>query len=326
MSARAELHVAVGVVRDEAGRILIARRPAHTHQGDLWEFPGGKVEPGETAEQAVRRELKEELDLEVVEATPLIRIHHDYPDRRVLLDVWRVERFDGTPQGLQGQPIRWVGPDELPNYEFPAANRPIVAAARLPDHYAILEDDEGDSAALREHLHHLVDSGVKLIQIRARRLGLHQYDALADYAVRYCRERGSTLLLNAEPERVRKFAAAGVHLTGKRLMALAQRPLAGAFWVGASCHDIEELRQAERIGVDFAVLSPVWSTPSHPDIPPLGWKAFADLAEQVNMPVFALGGLQPADAAEAKRHGAQGIAGIRGFRAGMHQQCACAVR
>lgn len=308
-----ELHVAAGVVRDPAGRILIAKRPAHAHQGDLWEFPGGKLEPGETATEALRRELLEELHIEIVESSPLIRIRHAYPDRRVLLDVWRVERFAGVPEGLQGQPIRWVSPDELPGHEFPIANRPIVTAARLPDHYAILDDESGNLEVLRDHLHRLVASGVKLVQLRASGLGPHKYGALAGYASDFCRLKGIRLLLNAEPDLVRRTGAAGVHLRAERLMDLDRRPLDPTFWVAASCHTRAELRQAERIGVDFAVLGPVCPTATHPGAPPLGWEAFAALVEEVRIPVYALGGLRPADTATAKFWGGQGVAGIRGF-------------
>lgn len=306
------LHVAVGAVRAPDGRILIAKRPAHAHQGDLWEFPGGKLEPGESVVEALRRELREELNIEALESSPLIRIHHAYPDRRVLLDVWRVERFEGTPEGLQGQPIRWVRPDDLPDYDFPAANRPIVAAARLPDRYAIL-DGEADVDVLKARLDALMVRGIDMIQLRARGLATHQYGALAAYAVPLCHRRGIRLLLNADPNLVRETGAAGVHLGSARLMALDRRPLESPFWVAASCHDLRELRHAERIGADFAVLAPVCPTATHPGARPLGWEAFAALVDEVAIPVFALGGLRPADTAEAKRRGAQGVAGIRGF-------------
>ncbi|MDX9873379.1 MAG: 8-oxo-dGTP diphosphatase MutT [Spongiibacteraceae bacterium] len=125
-----ELHVAVGVVIDEHRRILIARRAAHLHQGNLWEFPGGKVEPGETVQQALVRELEEELDIRVGDAAPLLTVRHDYGDRRVLLDVWWTGRFEGQPRGLQGQEWRWVAPAELDSFEFPAANVPILNAVK----------------------------------------------------------------------------------------------------------------------------------------------------------------------------------------------------
>ncbi|MDD5034440.1 MAG: Nudix family hydrolase [Methylococcaceae bacterium] len=309
-----ELHVAVGVIHNPDGAVLVARRHEHLHQGGLWEFPGGKLEPGETARQALRRELHEELGISVEQACPLIKIHHDYPDRRVLLDVWRVGAFSGNPQGLQGQPIRWVSADELLRLEFPAANRPIVAAARLPDYYPIVDGDDGE--AMLKRLEVLAGSGYPLAQLRAKKLDERAYRMLAERAVEFARPLGMSLLLNGDPEQVRQTGAAGVHLTAKRLMTLRQRPLPEDLWVAASCHGTEELLQAKRIGVDFAVLSPVLATPSHAEVEPLGWPRFGALMTGAQLPVFALGGMTPVHLAEARRLGAQGIAGIRGFAGG----------
>lgn len=112
--------------------MLVALRAAHRHQGGRWEFPGGKLDAGESVEEALARELREELGIEVEAAEPLLVVHHDYADRRVLLDVWRVTRWCGEPQGREGQPLRWLAPAALDEADFPAANAPIVAALRYP--------------------------------------------------------------------------------------------------------------------------------------------------------------------------------------------------
>ena len=124
------VHVAVGVICDADQRILIARRADHLHQGGLWEFPGGKVETGETVQEALVRELQEELAIAVAPegCQPLTEIHHDYGDKAVLLDVWWVRQFSGEPQGAEGQPLQWVAPHTLNDYPFPAANRAIIDA------------------------------------------------------------------------------------------------------------------------------------------------------------------------------------------------------
>jgi 8-oxo-dGTP diphosphatase len=122
------VHVAVGVISDGGDRILIARRAEHLHQGGLWEFPGGKVEAGETVEQALHRELFEELAIEVTARQPLLTIAHDYSDKSVLLDVWWVSAFTGEVQGREGQPLHWVDIASLQEFEFPAANQPIITA------------------------------------------------------------------------------------------------------------------------------------------------------------------------------------------------------
>jgi 8-oxo-dGTP diphosphatase len=124
------LHVAVGVILDHRQQILIALRPQNTHQGGLWEFPGGKVEAGETVQQALNRELFEELGLTVDVCSPLIEVQHQYSEKSVFLDVWWVERFSGEPSGKEGQPFKWVSADALSTYTFPDANQQIVAAVQ----------------------------------------------------------------------------------------------------------------------------------------------------------------------------------------------------
>ena len=122
------VHVAVGVILDAQRRILITRRAAGAHQGDLWEFPGGKVEAGETLAAALERELREELGIAIGRTSALLEVHHDYDDKAVLLDVHVVWDYNGEPRPLEAQPMAWVTPQELALYEFPAANLPIVEA------------------------------------------------------------------------------------------------------------------------------------------------------------------------------------------------------
>jgi 8-oxo-dGTP diphosphatase len=127
-STGAELHVAVAVLRDPQGRVLLTRRHPERHQGGLWEFPGGKVEAGETLAMALARELREELGVVLSAHQPLLEVRHDYGDRRVLLDVHEVLEFTGEPRACEGQPMRWVCPEDLTAYEFPKANAAIVQA------------------------------------------------------------------------------------------------------------------------------------------------------------------------------------------------------
>jgi 8-oxo-dGTP diphosphatase len=307
------VHVAVGVIRNGSGEVLVTCRHERSHQGGLWEFPGGKVEAGEAVADALRRELREELSIHVDAASPLIQIAHDYGDKQVLLDLWRVDAFQGEPVGMENQPLRWVAADDLLQLPFPAANRPIVAAARLPDCYPIVDDGVFDEAGMFEQLERLCQRGYALAQWRVKQQAGEAYLKLARQAVDVCRPYGLGLLLNAEPELALQAGAAGVHLSGSRLNALRHRPLPARLWVAASCHGPADIRQAEAVGVDFIVLSPVLPTLSHPDVPPLGWEQFGLWVAAAGLPVFALGGLERAHLAQAQRHGAQGVAGIRGF-------------
>ena len=306
--------VAAGVLRDAQGRVLLARRPPQAHQGGLWEFPGGKVEKGETVVQALGRELAEELGIEVVECRPLIRVAHDYGDRRVVLDTWLVTRWRGRPQGREGQPLAWVAPDELAARPMPAADRPIVTALRLPGRYVITPPVVEQEAAFLQALERTLQGGVRLIQFRLFGMEPTRWRALARQALSLCHEFGARLLLNSALEEALKLGADGVHLSSQRLLAQETLPLERqSLLVGASCHNAQELRRAEALKVDFAVLSPVLPTASHPDATPLGWTRFQKLVERMNLPVYALGGMTPALEEKAWLAGGQGIAGIRGL-------------
>ncbi|MCB1735206.1 MAG: Nudix family hydrolase [Gammaproteobacteria bacterium] len=312
-TGRDPLHVAAAAIIDEAGgRVLLARRPDDKHQGGLWELPGGKVEPGEDVLTALARELDEELGIVPRVSRPLIRVTHRYPERSVLLDVWRVTAFDGVPHGREGQPVEWVSIADLWQRQFPAANRPIVRAVSLPERYLITPDiqDVGTPERFLAGLGSALNRGVRLVQLRSR-------DPLPDALAIACRDRvhaqGGRILLNGSPERAVDLGFDGVHLSSKRLMALAARPLSSRRWVGVSCHNVEELAQAAHIDADFAVLSPVKPTPSHPDAQAIGWARFHQQVEPAVLPVYALGGVDDADLSEAYRSGGQGVAGIRGL-------------
>ncbi|BAW81098.1 mutator MutT protein [Candidatus Nitrosoglobus terrae] len=306
-------HVAVGVIFNEQGQVLLSKRPSYVHQGNLWEFPGGKLNSGESVSQALSRELKEELGLKVLKARPLIQIHHNYSDCAVLLDTWKVEGFSGVARGREGQPIRWVWPKDLSHYNFPAANQSIVSAAQLPSTYLITGDLVGDQAVFLGYLSQSLIAGMRLVQLRAKTLSFSDYASLAEEAQSLCARYGAALLLNTTPIQAVALGADGVHLTSERLMLCSQRPLATSKWVAASCHSAEQLTHAANIGVDFAVLGPVLKTQSHPHALPLGWDQLQTLIAGVSFPVYALGGLGWEHLEESWNRGAQGIAAIRSF-------------
>lgn len=307
------IHVAAAVIRSADGRILIAKRPLDKHQGGLWEFPGGKVETDETVEAALARELAEELGISVTAAQPLIQVRHDYPDKQVLLDVWQVTAFDGTPHGAEGQPLAWVKPADLLDYSFPAANRPIVAAARLPDRYLITPDGLSPEQLL-SGMSRALDAGIRLLQLRAPSLSHGDYRALAAEAAALCMGRAQ-LMLKGPLEWAAEFPTAGWHLTAQQVRqhALQGRPVPHRQWLASSCHDAGELDLATAMGVDFVTLSPVLRTATHPAAQPLGWSRSAEWLSGFNQPAYLLGGLGADNMAQALQAGAQGIAGIRAF-------------
>lgn len=304
------LHVAVGVIRNDAGQILIAKRPDHLHQGGLWEFPGGKVESEETVVESLRRELDEELAIQVHAAERLIQIRHQYPDREVLLDVWNVHSFSGQARGCEGQEIKWVAGGDLMHYRFPAANKPIISAALLPAYYAILEGDS--EKMVLDRLETMLAKGVRLIQIRLKTFPGDIPPALINSILNRCEKKQVEVMLNSALLNSCAIYRDGIHLCSADLLRFTSRP-PGCRWLAASCHTLEELRQAESVGVDFAVLAPVLPTQSHPDAVPLGWERFSRLTGQTHLPVYALGGLRLSDLESVRQAGGQGVAGISCF-------------
>lgn len=315
-SARKRIEVAAGVIRDDArGQVLLAKRPAGVHQGGLWEFPGGKIEAGESVPEALKRELWEEIGITVHASTPLITLEHAYPDRRVRLHVREVRDFSGEALGREGQSVLWVTPDALDQYAFPAANAPIKTAVQLPDRYPILNLDDHSSETLERLLSAWSDQGIRLARFRTR---IPRAEAsIAEWVAR-ARGYGIEVLIDGSADLLAASGAAGLHLQRQMLRQCSHRPVGDDLWLAASCHDAFELEAAAQLGVDFAVLGPVRPTASHPGAPALGWPIFESLVAGVAFPVYALGGVGIPEIFMAREHGAQGIAAIRAFLPDLH--------
>ena len=303
------LHVAVGVIRNARGELLISKRARELHQGGLWEFAGGKVERGESVFQALKRELFEELAINVSAAQPLIKVQHHYSDLSVLLDVWDVTNFSGIAKGREGQQIKWVKLENLNQYDFPEANQAIIKAVQLPRCYAILDDEH--KSDLMDNLEKILKKGIRLIQARLKTLTALEVEDFLKQAIPLCQQYKARLLINSAVKNITEQVD-GIHFTSSDLMALKQRPKKKGLY-GGSCHNLEQLQHAEKIGLDFIVLAPVLKTQTHPNVKTLGWQKFSALANQCNLPAFALGGLETNMLNTACHEGAQGIAGIRAF-------------
>lgn len=303
------VHVAVGVIwRD--GRILIARRPDDAHQGGLLEFPGGKVEPGEGVQQALARELLEETAVSVSPEAlePLIRIRHDYGDKEVLLDVWQTHDSTGSPHGVEGQPVFWLAPEALIASDFPAANRPIINAIRLPRQLAITGDADTTGDAIERCVRGFEHQAPPLVLLRLPSLASEAYTGAAGQCLQRLPE--TSVVVHDRPELVADLPVAGVHLSWRRAASLTERPVPEDHWFGVSCHNADELAHSAAIGADYATLGPVLPTPSHPEAEGMGWDRFTELADRAVLPVYALGGIGPDHLDRSIQAGAQGIAGI----------------
>lgn len=302
--------VSAGVLLRADGCYLLGQRAPDTVYAGYWEFPGGKVEPGETPAQALCRELEEELGIRVTQMRPWLRREHLYEHAHVRLHFFEVIAWEGELDDRVHSALAWVPPEGAACEPMLPANGPILKALRLPrtmgiTHAAVVGVEQQLAA-----LDRALAAGLRLVQVREAALDSAARAHLAREALARVRAHRGLLLINADLELARRLGADGVHLPARMLMAAQARP--DFEWVGASCHTRAELEHAAGLGLDYALLGPVQPTLSHPGQPALGWEAFAGVAAGLPMPVLALGGLRESDMARARDAGAHGIAAIRG--------------
>ena len=304
------VEVVAAVIERPDGSFLLAQRPAGKVYAGYWEFPGGKVEPGEPLAAALARELHEELGIDVDSAHPWIVQVYAYPHAKVRLNFFRVRAWHGEPHGKEAQQLAWQHVSALEVAPLLPANAPVLRALQLPFEYAITHAGEIGTEAQLRLLDQRLAQGLSLIQVREKGMPAPELERFAAAVIAKARAHGAQVLINSDIELARRLGADGVHLAAAQLARLQHRPAHG--WCSASCHNAAELARAAQFGVDFAVLGPVQATPTHPDAQALGWEGFARLVQGAAMPVFALGGMKPGDLETAWRCGAQGIAMVRG--------------
>jgi len=306
----APVDVAVAVMIRSDGTVLLAQRPESKVYSGYWEFPGGKIEPGEPVAEALKREIREELGIEIERAYPWITRVFTYPHAKVRLHFYRVTAWRGEPHALEHQAIAWQRPDAIGLAPLLPANGPVLRSLQLPAEYAITRAGELGVEPFLLRLETRLRGGLKLIQVREKALVRQAAEDFARRVIALAHAHRAKVLVNADVALARNIGADGVHLTAEQLRSAPARP--DFTWCGASCHSIEELRRAEALGVDFVVLGPVHATPSHPDAVPLGWERFREIARGAAVPVYALGGIVPRDLEQALSCGAHGIAMVRG--------------
>ncbi|HLQ02901.1 MAG TPA: Nudix family hydrolase, partial [Burkholderiales bacterium] len=306
----APVDVAAAVLIRSDGAALLAQRPGDKVYSGYWEFPGGKIEPGEPVAEALKREIREELGVEIERAYPWITRVFTYPHAKVRLHFHRVYAWRGEPRALEHQALAWQRPEAITVGPLLPANGPVLRGLLLPAEYAITRAGELGVEPFLSRLEARLLGGLKLVQVREKTFGHRAVEDFARRVVALARAYGAKVLVNADAALAREIGADGVHLTSEQLRAAAARPESP--WCGASSHSSEELRRAEALGVDFAVLGPVRATPSHPHAVPLGWERFRETAKGAAVPVYALGGIVPRDLEQALSCGAHGIAMVRG--------------
>lgn len=302
--------VAAAVILRPDGAFLLARRPEGKVYAGYWEFPGGKVEPGERIADALARELHEELGIDVVSATPWITRLFSYSHATVRLHFFRVFAWRGEPHPREAQAFCWQHLGEPLAAPMLPANAPVLASLALPQEYAITNAAALGVEAQLARIDARLASGLRLLQLREPELDADSRAAFARAVVARAHRAGARVLINDDAALADAVGADGVHYPARSLMRLSARPARPL--VAASCHDARELVQAMRLAIDFVLLGPVRATPSHPGAQTLGWAGFGALARGASLPVYAIGGMRPEDLDAARQHGAHGLAMITG--------------
>ena len=300
------VEAAVAVLRRPDGQVLLGQRPEGKPWAGWWEFPGGKIEQGETPFHALQRELHEELGVEAEVAYPWVTRTFEYPERVVTLRFFVIPQWRGEPHGRENQQLSWQLPEQVEVGPMLPANAPILDALCLPPMYAITNLQEMGRERFLASLQHALEQGLRLLQVREKQLPSDEQAQFCAEVVALARPYGARVLFNGEIEIAKQAGADGVHLSSARLMALSERPQ--GMLCAASCHTPAELAHAEQLGCDFVLLSPVMATKSHPEVPPLGWQDFRGMLVDYSLPVYALGGMRPELLSQAWTNGAHGIA------------------
>jgi 8-oxo-dGTP diphosphatase len=306
------IHVAVAILKKENGDFLLTSRPVGKPWAGWWEFPGGKIEAGELPEQALVRELKEEIG--IVPTMFQRWLHrrfdypatHDSPAKTVQLHFFFVTQWGGELVPQEGQQLSWQAAGKVSVAPILPANAPIMQALALPSIYAITNMLEMGEAAFFRALKLKLEKGLQLIQVREKQLNKEALTQFATQVKALAKSTGAKVMLNEDIELAVELGLDGVHLPSKGLLTLDSKP--EGLLVAASCHNATELTRAKSLKLDFVTLSPVAQTLSHPDSEPLGWTAFSELANNIEIPIFALGGMNEGDLTQAFASGARGIA------------------
>lgn len=310
------IEVAVAILQRPTGEYLLASRPQGKGWAGWWEFPGGKIEAGESPQTALIREAQEELGITPTRMQAWIKRRYDYPAthdadaKTVLLHFFFVWDWTGELQPREGQQFAWQAPSQNTASPVLPANAPIMHALSLPPIYAISHVADMGHSAFINALKVQLDQGLQLLQIREAQLSPAALAVLSDEVLKLCAPYGCKSVFNGEASLAVTLGYQGVHLNRHRLMALTEKP--ANLLIGASCHTINELQQAQQHKLDFALLSPVLPTQSHPEAAGMGWETFGHMIAGLEIPIYALGGMHRAYLPQALACGARGLAMLRG--------------
>ena len=306
--------IAIGVIFNQHNQLLISRRTSKQHLAGCWEFPGGKLESGESFKFALRRELHEEVGVTVHTAVKIFSSTHQYSDRQLSFQLYKIIHYSGAVIAKQNQQLRWVDADQLSSIDFPEANRSMVDALILPQQYMIA-DEQVFSCSLIETVKKQLEAGVRIIQHRANGVAKKEYIQHWQTLNNLCNQYKAKLIANSPIDWHADLQPNYIHLNSIGLKEINNNTNSlKAELFSASCHNDDEIKIANQLRPRCILLGPVNYTQSHSNANILGWKKFAHVCSNSNMPVYALGGLTKQDTKNALMSGAQGIAAIRAFK------------
>lgn len=313
MTERKITEVSAGILIRPDGTYLLGSRPEGKPYAGYWEFPGGKLEAGETPLQALSREFAEEMGVQAKEAHPWLVQTFDYPHALVRLYFFRIDRWEGVPHPHEGQSFAWQTPGQESVGPILPANGPILKGLCLPEQLVLSHASALGESNWLQQLDKALAKGPLCLLLREPGYDDHAYAELAKAVVARKATGNLTLLLHNRPSLASQLGADGVHVSSNQLHRMNERP-EGLNWFGASTHHEEDLQQCIRLGVDYAVLGHIAETASHPEETPLGWAGFSRLSRLGwPFPIFGIGGLSLQDQEIARQQGAHGIALQRAF-------------
>ena len=305
------VHVVIGIIQNSKQQILLSRRKLESHLGGLLEFPGGKVEKNESPVDALRRELFEELKIEISDISQLIQVPYCYTDRKVLLDAYLINKYTGGIIANEVQDIQWEFIHSLDEEQFPAANHGVLKALTLPKLFAVTPDYSDDINFIENFKKVVGNSNIEVIQLRSHSLNDSAYKKVLKLCAKLCVENNVKLFANRGDHDFRDLGIAGTHLTSKKLLTLKSRPLDKEHLIGASCHNLQEIEYANKLNLDYIFIGPVLEKHQNKNRKTLGWSGFSELTKLSQIPAYAIGGMLVEDAETSIQHGGQGVAAIR---------------
>jgi 8-oxo-dGTP diphosphatase len=300
------VRAAAAVIQRHDGFLLMAQRPPGRGWSGWWEFPGGKIEINESPFEALQRELQEEINISANDATLWFERSYIYPDKKVYIYFFKVTDWTGQITSCEKQLLDWQDPSHVSVSPILPTNLFVLKSILLPPIYAITNIEEMGETLFFERLKIKLEEGLKMIQVRENNLPYQDLKKIAKKILDLAKPYQAKVLINKNENLALDIGADGVHYPSHRLIKLKDR---SAFSLcGASCHNIEELMIAQDLNISFAVFSPVQKTESHPLAQPIGWELFSEYTNKLDIPIYALGGLNQASLKKSWQSGGHGIA------------------